>query len=40
MKYEIIYEESVIKKDFSKLDDSNRQRIIKEVREKLSVAPN
>ena len=40
MKYEIIYEENVINEDFSKLDNSTRQRVIKEVREKLSVAPN
>ncbi|MFQ6041288.1 MAG: type II toxin-antitoxin system RelE/ParE family toxin [Candidatus Poribacteria bacterium] len=40
MRYQIIYEDDVIEKDFAKLDGFNRQRIIKEVGEKLSVAPN
>ena len=40
MKYRIIYEAGVIEEDFTKLDGFNRQRIIKEVREKLSAAPN
>lgn len=40
MNYQVIYEEDVVEKDFTKLDGFNRQRIIKEVRKKLSVAPN
>ena len=40
MKYQIIYEEGVVKEDLPSLDNSNRQRIIKEVREKLSIAPD
>ena len=31
MRYQIIYEDDVIEKDFAKLDGFNRQRIIKEV---------
>ena len=37
--YQIIYEYGVIEEDFTKLDSFNRQRIIKEVRRKLSVEP-
>lgn len=40
MKYQVIYEDGVVEEDFAKLDGSNRQRIIKEVGEKLSSAPN
>lgn len=40
MRYQIIYEDDVIEKDLAKMDGFNRQRIIKEVGEKLSVAPN
>jgi len=40
MRYQIIYEDDVIEKDFAKMDGFNRQRIVKEVGEKLSVAPN
>ena len=40
MNYQIIYEEAVIREDFPRLGESVRQRIIKEVGKKLSVAPN
>jgi len=40
VKYEIIYEESVVKEDLPNLDGSNRQRVIKEVGAKLSIAPD
>jgi mRNA interferase RelE/StbE len=40
MNYQIIYEETVIREDFPRLGESVRQRIIKEVGKKLSVAPN
>lgn len=40
MSYRVMYEEDVIREDFPKLDELNRQRVIKEVREKLSVAPD
>ena len=40
MKYQIIYEDGVIEEDFTKLDGFNRQRIIKEIGEKLSSAPD
>lgn len=38
MSYQIIYEDSVIEEDFTKLDAFNRRRIIKEIGEKLSSA--
>ena len=40
MGYKIVYGEDVIKTDFASLDNFTRQRVIKEVAEKLSVAPN
>ena len=40
MKYQIIYEDTVLEEDFTKLDRFNRQRIIKEAGEKLSSAAN
>ena len=40
MKYKIIYEESVVNEDLPSLDGSSRQRIIKEIGEKLSIAPD
>jgi len=40
VEYQLIYEESVIKEDFTNLDAPNRQRIMKEIGKKLSIAPN
>jgi mRNA interferase RelE/StbE len=39
VKYQVIYEESVVKEDLPSLDGSNRRRVIKEAGEKLSNAP-
>ena len=40
MKYKVIYEESVVNEDLPSLNGSSRQRIIKEIGEKLSIAPD
>lgn len=40
MDYKIVYGEDVIRTDFAALDNFTRQRVIKEVAEKLSVTPN
>ncbi len=40
MSYQISYGQEVIREDLPRLDESNRQRIIKEIGTKLSVAPN
>lgn len=40
MSYTVIYEEDVIREDLPRLDETTRQRVIKEVGEKLSVGPD
>jgi len=40
MKYRIIYTEDVVREDLPRLDEPVRQRVIKEIRRKLSMAPD